>query len=76
MIAKKLLGPEECQKWCQETKECEMFVYATESFHVESKKKYCYLKHNMADKLTTLKGLLAGPKYCQIYDQGKYFSLI
>ena len=31
-ISKKLPSPEACQKWCQGTKECEMFVYGTKDF--------------------------------------------
>ena len=33
---KKLPSPEECQRWCQETKECEMFVYATKTFGTDA----------------------------------------
>lgn len=76
--SKKLPNPEECQKWCQETKECDMFVYATKAFNVKAKQSFCYLKNNMAKRLSRLeestkpkKGLIAGPKFCQIYDEGE-----
>ena len=72
----KLENPEECQKWCQETQECEMFIYATKEFKIKDRQNDCYLKNNMADKyeLTAEYGLVAGPKFC--HNDGGNFCLI
>ena len=69
-------NPEECQQWCQETKECEFFVYKTKAFSVKAQQNYCYLKKNMADKLTTRKGLIGGPKFCQINEDGMFITFL
>lgn len=57
-------NPRECQKWCQRTKECDMFIYATKSFDQEAKSNNCFLKKGMPDRLDTVFGLVAGPKFC------------
>ena len=69
---KKLPSPEECQRWCQETKDCEMFVYATKTFGRDAQKNDCYLKKKMPKELTELKGTIAGPKFCPISDEGLF----
>ena len=65
----------ECDDWCKETKECEMFVYDTTTFNYDVLKSICYLKKNMADKLQITKTkdrVFAGPKYCPIYEEGTF----
>ena len=69
LTSKKLPNPEECQKWCQETKKCDMFVYATKEFNTKSQQSVCYLKNAMADRLQVKKGLVTGPKFCPIYGE-------
>ena len=69
LAEKKLPNPEECQKWCQETKECEMFVYATTEFNKKSQQNDCYLKNGIVDALQGVKGLVTGPRFCPIYGE-------
>ena len=69
LTSKKLPNPEECQKWCQETKECEMFVYATTEFNKKSQQNDCYLKNGIVDALQGVKGLVTGPRFCPIYGE-------
>ena len=71
MASKKLLNLEDCQKWCQDVPECEMFVYSTTAFNKEDEPNVCYLKNKMASELTTQQMKVAGPKVCPIYDEGK-----
>ena len=69
MSTKKLPNSEECQKWCQETKECDMFVYVTEKFNAKSQHSRCYLRNGMTGRLQVKKGLVTGPKFCPIYGE-------
>ena len=41
-----------------------MFIYATKSFDQEAKSNNCFLKKGMPDRLDTVFGLVAGPKFC------------
>ena len=52
--------PSECQKKCQDSAECEMFVV-----HDQGQWKGCWLKTNEENSpLSTLKATV-GPKYCE-----------
>ena len=67
--SEKLPNPEECQKLCQRTKECEMFVYATTTFNSKgsfsSRPGYCHLKEGISiPSFKTAYGVIAGPKFC------------
>ena len=53
-----------------------MFVYTTKAFGVKVKQNYCMLKKIMTDKLTTRRGLIAGPKFCQINEHGMFITFL
>ena len=65
---------EECQKFCQETKECEMFAYHSKDFALAKKHNKCDLKRFMDGDLNSrsIKGIFSGPKFCSM-DPGKIF---
>ena len=70
---KKLQNAEECQQLCQESKGCEMFIFATNQFYGEFyQRSSCYLMKDMAESLSTVVGVIAGPKFC--HNNGGNFS--
>ena len=70
-MKKKLPNPEECQRLCQETKKCEMFVYTTKEFD-SKRKNYCYLINHISGKMNykgnNRKKIVLGPKFCPLYE--------
>ena len=72
---KELPNQQECQKWCQETEECEVFVYGRDfditknGLTYKPKASICFLKKNVTNILSQKKGLVAGQKFCPIYGE-------
>ena len=55
---------EDCQLFCQQTKDCEVFTYITNSFKEVSRRRNCYLKNTKSVRKEKLEDVVSGPKFC------------